>query len=130
MKRVALTLLSCSLFSLAASAADQPPAAAPAPAPAAAEAGFKDLQVLPKDIKKEDLKAMMKGFTAALGVKCVHCHEMPTPWKETKKKLAAREMIKMTNSINSTFLKGKDQITCETCHRGADEPTVKIKHKE
>jgi hypothetical protein len=127
------TVAAALCFALAAgrSAADEPaakPSEAPAPAAAAAE-GFKDLQVLPKDIKKDDLKAIMKGMSAALGVKCTHCHVEREFHKETKKKLAAREMMKMTHEINATFLKGKDQITCATCHRGADEPTEKIKHQ-
>jgi hypothetical protein len=108
--------------------ADEPKAAEPA-APAAAPEGFRDLQVLPKDIKKDDLKAIMKGMSAALGVKCTHCHVEREFWKDTDHKKGAREMMKMTEAINAQFLKGKDQITCNTCHRGHDEPTEKIKHQ-
>lgn len=149
MLRVRITATVAALCLALAAAADEPaarpaeaPPAAPAAAPsgagpgsgsraggAAAFTGFKDLQVLPKEIKPEELKAMMKGIAAALGVKCTHCHVERAFAKDTEKKTAAREMMKMTFSINNTFLKGKDQITCNTCHRGHDEPTEKIKHQ-
>jgi hypothetical protein len=141
--RTPFAVLAAALCLSLAAAADEPaakPAEAPAAAPhagggsgsgsgSAAFPGFKDLQVLPKDIKPDDLKAMMKGISAALGVKCLHCHVDKAFAKDTEKKTAAREMMKMTFSINNTFLKGKDQITCNTCHRGAAEPTEKIKHQ-
>src|SRR5262249_53222509 len=35
---------------------------------------FTNLQVLPKETSKADLMDVMKGFTAALGVRCTYCH--------------------------------------------------------
>ena len=35
---------------------------------------YTNLKVLPKDIAPKDLRAMMNGFTRALGVRCIHCH--------------------------------------------------------
>ena len=98
-------------------------ASAPTARAEAAGGGFKNLQVLPKNISKEQLKAIMKGQSKALGVDCDHCHEMPVPDKDTKNKKIAREMIKMTNEINSKFLKGMEtKATCDTCHRGKEKP--------
>lgn len=89
----------------------------------------KNLQVLPKDTPRNQVTALMRTFTMALGVRCDHCHaEAPaaaTPPdttaaggrggrgggpqldyslddKETKK--IAREMIKMVNDINGKYL--------------------------
>ena len=33
-----------------------------------------NLQVLPKDISREELIATMRGYTAGLGVQCNYCH--------------------------------------------------------
>ena len=90
--------------------------------------GWKNLQVLPKNIPKDQLKAVMKASAKALGVDCDFCHEMPDPEKDTKKKLVAREMMRMENEINSKFLKGMDKkVSCATCHRGKEKPEVTAK---
>jgi hypothetical protein len=84
---------------------------------------FKDLQVLPKNITKDDLKARMKSQAKALGVQCDHCHTPPDMEKDTKNKTIARQMMKMQNAINDQFLKGMDKkVTCDTCHRGKEVP--------
>jgi len=44
---------------------------------------FKNLQVLPKNIGKDELKAIMKAQSKALGVDCDHCHDMPDADKDT-----------------------------------------------
>ena len=89
----------------------------------------KNLQVLPKDMPRNQVTALMRTFAMALGVRCEHCHaEAPaaaTPAaeppaggrggrgggpqldyalddKETKK--VAREMIKMVMDINGKYL--------------------------
>lgn len=87
--------------------------------------GFKNLQVLPKDISKDQLKAVMKAQSKALGVDCDFCHEMPDADKDTKHKLAAREMMRMTNDMNEKFFKkSKVKVVCATCHRGKEEPDL------
>ena len=96
----------------------------------------KNLQILPKDISKDDLKYIMDGFNAALNVKCGYCHVRNNETKEwdyaadTKhKKKEARDMLKMTNDINSQYFgvnlteaKPKLAVTCYTCHRGEEHP--------
>jgi tetratricopeptide (TPR) repeat protein len=88
----------------------------------------KNLQVLPKDMPRNQVTAIMRQFTMALGVRCDHCHaEAPAAAappdttaggrggrgggpqldyalddKETKK--VAREMLKMVNDINGKYL--------------------------
>lgn len=91
----------------------------------------KNLQVLPKEMTRQQVQAVMMNFTAALGVRCEHCHmedkNAPAPPpagaapagapagrgggppldfaaddKETKK--IAREMLKMVQDINGRYL--------------------------
>src|SRR5260221_10690161 len=60
-----------------------------------------NLQILPKDISREQLLGTMRGFTAGLGVQCNYCHiqegrggrnDFATDEKQPKK--AARVMMK------------------------------------
>lgn len=107
------------------------PAGAPAPAPAAAKptapqaAGggvWKDLQVLPKNISKDELKKIMKSMSKDLGVDCSFCHDEPNMEKDTNKKKLAREMMQMTSEISRKFPSTMKKVTCWTCHRGKEEP--------
>ena len=96
-------------------------------------APLQNLQVLPKDMPRQQVTALMRSFTVALGVECSHCH-VGTIQERSKddnpKKGIARQMIKMTNAINSDLLKGvgeeaaagASKVTCFTCHRGAIKP--------
>jgi hypothetical protein len=101
---------------------------------------YKNLKVLPQDIKPEELRALMGTFTRALGVRCIHCHvgeegkplrpeDFALDDKPTKRK--ARDMIRMVNSINDTYLAGLEKrsnppvrVQCVTCHRGATTPRM------
>lgn len=93
-----------------------------------ARADFKNLQVLPKTISKEDLKAYMKAQSKALGVECDYCHDVPDMASDkNEKKLIARKMIQMTNEVNEKWLKGikdaeKNKVGCGTCHQGKELP--------
>ncbi len=96
---------------------------------ATAAALFKDLQVLPKDTSKEQLKAIMRAQTKALGVECEECHAVPDMASdENPHKVAARQMMRMTAEINQKWLPGvknaKQQVTCATCHQGHEKPPV------
>jgi cytochrome c553 len=87
--------------------------------------GFKNLQVLPKNTTREELKQVMKGQSKALGVECDFCHEMPDMASDkSDKKQVARSMMRMTDEINAKWFKGNKQppITCGTCHQGHGEP--------
>lgn len=99
---------------------------------------YTNLEVLPKDITRERLTAIMRGFTAALGVRCSTCHvgEEGNPLStydfasdDKTTKLKAREMLRMVQAINGQYLANLPQrtrpnvrVTCATCHRGVRRP--------
>jgi tetratricopeptide (TPR) repeat protein len=106
-------------------------------APAGAQGGgdeetYTNLQILPIDIGKEELMAVMGGFSSALGVRCDHCHvfeadkrDFASDDKETKR--VARGMMLLTRSINDSLgtAIGRQEVAkveCITCHRGQAEP--------
>src|ERR1700710_2563229 len=87
------------------------PGATPAPAPAGGRGGPppppQNLQVLPKDIPRQELLQTMRGFGQGLGVQCNFCHvqegpggrtDMAADDKPTKK--TARVMMQMTMHVN------------------------------
>lgn len=94
----------------------------------AALAEFKNLQVLPKTIGKDELKAYMKAQSKALGVECDYCHDVPDMASDKNdKKQIARKMIQMTNELNDKWLRGmkdadKNKVGCATCHQGHELP--------
>ena len=115
----------------------QPQQQQPQPAPA-------NLQVLPKDMSRQDVVQTMRTFTRALGVRCQHCHvgegndlskfDFASDEKPTKK--IARAMLTMVMDINTKHLAGIGEpvapaapgeppalkVTCFTCHRGETMP--------
>ena len=106
---------------------------------------FENLKVLPKNIHRDTLVQIMRGFTQSLGVRCEFCHVpregaaaqpggpglnllFASDDRENKRK--ARAMMFMTDSINTRFLASlpdRDEpptnVTCVTCHRGLNKPT-------
>ncbi len=89
----------------------------------------KNLQVLDKNISKDDLKKMMEGFAAQLGVKCQFCHVEEQYEKDDKKqKNDARKMIKLVLEMKARkpeFFKTtvkENAIQCSMCHRGKPQP--------
>lgn len=95
----------------------------------------KNLKVLPKNISEEELTKVMRGFNAALGVKCGYCHAPKTNGEKgmdfasdaNPKKNTARQMIKMTKKINKKYFNKEHEgnvknISCETCHNGEGIP--------
>jgi hypothetical protein len=97
-----------------------------------------NLQVLSKDIAVPDLLALMRSYTAALGVECEFCHAADPKTHKTNfasdanpDKGIARIMITMTREINAQYMsqvKDPDAtpadktVTCGTCHRGNSMP--------
>lgn len=100
--------------------------------------GYKNLQVLPKDISEQMLDSIMSAYNVALGVNCKFCH---VPFKHLPDSLdyasdvepmkkQAREMIRMTILINKTYFYFNEKerpeylkvVTCNTCHRGEAFP--------
>ena len=135
--RYAVSALGVVVLTGSFAAAQTPPAggqrAGGPPAP------MKNLQVLPKDMPQPQVVAIMRGFNAAMGVECGHCHIWTKPGAPTNdmaadtkpEKTVARVMMQMTNEINTNLAasikKPADQIArveCATCHRGAAIPVT------
>jgi Photosynthetic reaction centre cytochrome C subunit len=135
----ALVMLSCTTQQTT-------PAAAPAAAPAVvANPEFKNLQVLPKDLTRDQLTTIMRSFSQALGVRCNECHVVTATEPRQQfdfasdakpEKLAARVMIQTTMDLNNRWIPrvkaaakvqepaqapGMD-VSCWTCHRGKKQP--------
>lgn len=108
------------------------------PASSPAQEAPKNLQVLPKDMSRQDVTQVMRTFTAALGVRCSTCHvgeegqplstyDFASDDKAMKRK--ARAMLRMSMAINDTYLaelpereEPNVRVTCVTCHRGVTRP--------
>jgi cytochrome c peroxidase len=129
----------CAAFFVAACQGIASAQPAATPAPPAAEPQFTNLQVMPKDITRDQMMSNMKFFAQSLGVRCVHCHvgEEGKPLSTfdfasdaKKEKLVARKMLVMVHRINSEDFGVKDfidaKVTCFTCHRGARKPPSSI----
>lgn len=99
------------------------------PATAQESGGFLNLQVLPQDISRDELKATMEGFADELDVKCTFCH-MPDEYELDDKnhKVIARRMLKlvlMMRENSAEYFKDDtpdDRIDCWSCHRGKADP--------
>ncbi|HEX7151371.1 MAG TPA: c-type cytochrome [Thermoanaerobaculia bacterium] len=121
-----------------------------ATAAAQTQSQFKNLQILPRDIPREQLLTIMRGFTRSLGVKCNECHVVTaTEPKEQldfaadtkEEKRVARVMMQMTSQINGAWMERVEaaeghheetteaapsdpRVSCWTCHRGKKEPEM------
>lgn len=99
--------------------------AAPA-GPPMAEQVFKNIQVL-KGIPVNEFMGTMGVFSAALGMSCEDCHAAgDADWsvyaKDSPRKQMARVMVTMMATINKTHFRGRQVVTCYTCHRGSARP--------
>lgn len=83
---------------------------------------YKNIQVL-KDVPSDQLIPAMQFITSSLGVQCSYCHVENAFDKDDKKtKQTARKMMQMMISINADNFKGKQMVTCYSCHRGSPAP--------
>jgi hypothetical protein len=104
------------------------------------EPHFKNLKILPKNITEEQMDSVMHHFSLSLGVRCTFCHKHSEDMKtwdfasdENKHKLRAREMMKLTQKINSKYfdvagskrITASLMVTCYTCHHGSNDPSTK-----
>ncbi|HEY2375047.1 MAG TPA: c-type cytochrome [Gemmatimonadaceae bacterium] len=114
--------------------------ASPATLTAQLPATFENLQYFPKDIPRDTLIQIMRGFSFALGVRCQYCHaggdgisfegvEFKSDEKVAKRK--ARYMLHMADTINNQLLAGLPnrstppvRVACVTCHRGLSKPAT------
>jgi len=100
-----------------------------------------NLKVLPERTPPEQLRAVMIGFTRALGVRCSHCHvgEEGRPLStydfasdRNPKKRVARGMLKMVKHANEELRELREdepnarlsgvEVQCVMCHRGLARP--------
>ncbi|HZC65463.1 MAG TPA: c-type cytochrome [Candidatus Dormibacteraeota bacterium] len=101
-------------------AAPQTPTVSPAPQTAAEH--YKNIKVL-TDIPADQLIPSMQFITASLGVECEFCHVHGAFDKDDKKpKVVARKMMTMMMAINKDNFEGHREVTCYSCHRGAEHP--------
>ncbi len=112
----------------------RPGAPGAAGAPGTPPAQERNLQILPKDISRQELGDIMQGFARSLGVGCDHCHmgeSMETmDWANDDKdaKKNAREMMRLVRTINEGLAgltktdHTRAEVGCETCHRGLAVP--------
>jgi hypothetical protein len=71
----------------------------------------------------QEVRQIMRTFTAGLGVQCNYCHVQGNfASDDNPKKEVARHMIEMSQKLNAQFSDGKMHVTCYTCHRGETEP--------
>jgi tetratricopeptide (TPR) repeat protein len=103
-------------------------------------AKFENLQYFPKDIARDTLVNIMRGFSFALGVRCQYCHaggdgisfvgvDFKSDDKAAKRK--ARYMLHMADTINDRLLAALPdrstppvRVGCVTCHRGLSKPAT------
>ena len=97
--------------------------------PRMAEDVFKNIQVL-KGIPVDEFMATMSVFASATNLNCTDCHtresggDWPQYADDTPLKQRARVMVVMMNTLNRTNFGGRQVVTCFTCHRGNQRPTV------
>jgi hypothetical protein len=87
-----------------------------------AEEVYKNIVSL-KGTPADQVMPAMQFMASSLGVECTFCHvqgKMEADDKGAKK--TAREMIAMQAAINKDSFRGQLQVTCFSCHRGAQRP--------
>jgi hypothetical protein len=98
-----------------------------------------NLQVLPKDMPRQELVPLMQNIAAGLGVACGYCHMMDATGggrndfasDEKPAKKTARQMMVMTQELNAKLpgVVGKQsgettRVGCMTCHRAVPIPKL------
>jgi hypothetical protein len=107
--------------------------------------GYQNLQILPKDITKQQMDSVMHHFNESLTVRCNFCHvrndttnKIDFASDANPHKNKAREMMKLTNKINDDYFNvtGEERtistqlmVTCYTCHHGSTDPAVRAPKK-
>jgi photosynthetic reaction center cytochrome c subunit len=95
-----------------------------APEVKTAEQVYKNITEL-KGTPADQLVPTMQFISTSLGVECGTCHVQGKPELDDKRpKKTAREMIAMTMMINKNAFHGQFQVTCYSCHRGAERPVA------
>jgi hypothetical protein len=69
-----------------------------------------------EDVPDDQVDAVMKTFTKALGVKCKDCHQTPDFAKETTNKRIARKM--WDQLVRGMTMADGSPLYCDSCHQG------------
>lgn len=122
------SLLMTAVVLLSVAAAQCAHAQTPQQKPLTAGEFFKNVKIL-SNLPVNEFMTTMGFFSASLGYSCENCHGADTGWDNyatdnQEKKQTARRMILMMTAINKTYFGGKQVLTCYTCHRGGDQPTI------
>ena len=94
--------------------------------PPMADEVFKNIQVL-KGLTVDEFMGTMGFISASLAMNCSDCHDPTSAASyaaDNPRKQQARRMIVMVDTINKANFGGRRQVTCYSCHRGADRPKV------
>ena len=93
-------------------------------APKTAEEVYKNIVQLKGTPADQLLSPAMQFITASLNVECSFCHVQGKMEADDKPpKNIAREMIAMTMAINKNSFNGRQEISCYSCHHGAEHPS-------
>lgn len=109
-------------------------------APVAGQEGFRNLRHFPRDIARDSLIEVMRGFSLSLGVRCQYCHVggdgvsfegVVFESDDDPDKRKARYMLGLVETLNRGLLPmmaDRDEpgyeIGCKTCHRGRPKPEL------
>ena len=105
----------------------------PAQTPKSSASAEKTVEQVQKNIKvltglpQSQLIPVMNYIAASMGRRCNFCHvnnggQWDYASDQNAHKNTAREMIKMVVDLNKASFKGNLEVTCYTCHRGAEHP--------
>src|SRR5579859_1172888 len=100
--------------------------AAPQEKKTTADQVFKNVQVL-KGTSIDEFLGTMGIMCTSLGFDCSECHvgagTEKVDWAaDTPRKVTARRMVRMVQTINHDNFSGRQMVTCWSCHRGRDRP--------
>jgi hypothetical protein len=94
--------------------------------PPMADEVFKNIQVL-RGLTVNEFMGTMGFISASLSMNCSDCHDPTNAASyalDNPRKQAARRMIVMVDALNKANFGGRRQVTCYSCHRGADRPKI------
>jgi hypothetical protein len=99
---------------------------------------MRNLQVLPKQTSRDEVKRSMRAMSRALGVGCDACHDSGDyASDQVALKEVSRRMMRMTDELNRRWFSEsgapsaaapsgpvRETVTCATCHRGRRVPAA------
>ena len=84
---------------------------------------FKNIKVF-NGVPASDMIPAMEFMSASLKYQCSDCHNPKDYSEETRMKETTRQMVIMQREINAKNFNNKLEVTCMTCHGGAEHPTA------